>query len=64
MAENCNASEEERARRLARKWKRRQKANMQPLCEVRGEINEYEREEQQLAKQRKRMAVFETLLTS
>ena len=38
---------------------------MQPLSrEVRSEINKYEREEQQLAKQRKLMVIFKTWLTS
>ena len=37
---------------------------MQPLSrEVRSEINEYEREEQRLAKQKKLMVMFKTWLT-
>ena len=60
MAENCNESEEERAGRLVRNRKQRQQAKMQLLpCEVHGKISEYKREEQRVAKRRKRVAVFE-----
>ena len=42
--EKSDESEEERARRLTWKQKRRQRAKMQALpCELRNEINEYER---------------------
>ena len=68
MLENYDQTEEERARRLVQKWKQRQRAKMQPQPhEVRGEIDEYKREEQLLAKQRKPMAILKnnhTLLTS
>ena len=57
MAEIWEESEEERGRRLARKRKQRERVQMQPPPrEV--QIGECEREELQLAKQRKRMAVF------
>lgn len=56
MTENCDKSEEERVTRLAQK---QQRAKMQPLpCAVCGKVNEYEKEGQQLAKQRKRMVVL------
>ena len=58
MAENCNESEEKRAGRLVRKWEQQAKMQLLP-CEVHGKISEYKREEQRVAKQRKRMAVFE-----
>ena len=59
MADNCDESKEERARRLVQKQKQRQRTKMQPLlCEGRGEVDECEREEAWLAKQRKRMAAL------
>ena len=57
--ENYDEREEENARRLAQKRKRRQWAKTHPLHhEVRTEIDEYKREEQWLAKQKKQMAVL------
>ena len=57
MAEIWEESEGEKGRRLARKRKQRQRVQMQPPPrEVR--IDECEREELRLAKQRKRMAVI------
>ena len=44
MAKNCDESEEERARRLTRKQKRRQGDKRWSLtCEVRDKIDKYER---------------------
>ena len=52
---NSDGSEEERARSLARKWKRK----MQPqCCEVRIENDEYEREQQRLVKQIKHVVIL------
>ena len=57
MAEVWEESEEERGRRLVQKRKQRERVQMQPPTrEV--HIDECEREELRLTKQRKRMAVF------
>ena len=44
LSKNCDESEEERARRLTRKWKRRQRDKRELLtCEVHSKMDEYER---------------------
>ena len=48
--QNGDGTEKERARSLARKWKRRQRAQLQPQRhEIRVEKDEYERDQQRLA---------------
>ena len=48
--QNGDGTEKERARSLARKWKRRQRAHLQPQRhEIRVKKDEYERDQQRLA---------------
>ena len=55
MSEGCTESEEERSRRLPQK---QAKTEMQlPSREVCSKVDEYEREEQRLAKERKHMTI-------
>ena len=55
---SCDGSEEERARSLLQKWRRRQSVIQSQRREVRVENDEYEREQQRLAKQIKCMVVL------
>ena len=61
-SENCDENEEERARRLARKRKQRHRCTEDTATthEVCGKLDEYEREGQQLMKQRKHIAISRT----
>ena len=57
LSEHCDTSKEELGDAL--KQKQRQRPKMQPQShEVRGEVDEYERKEQRLAKERKCMATL------